>query len=518
MLTFVRLAVLSFVLAYTGASSFADPREHVFAYNPTNGIIGRIVHDMNGQTDEVSVLNSGTRENVKFNTTDWILDVEIPEEESRKPVVTLNYEKAYLSAKFPDGKYLLTLDPAGYRIADPSSFIPLRKRPRIENHQGKLENGEIVQVYGQLKDGRLWLAPLGNLKGYFREREGVIIFPTAAEIQEDTLDYIRESVASDFDGFNVSDLDLTDTAEFQLFRLYILTRFMESEEGFGRINKRTDDLLRFLSANSVIPRKLDLETVDLQMNSRRLRLRLMKPLESVFRGCLGQDCSTNTRFFRALEPAHLNFAIEEVPFKGLGQIEVILGKSADGEKKLAFLERVQSPKRLREYELRELILSVHAELRKAGYAMVMPEDLKVYTQVAHPISNNPGLQERLETMFAASFVKGHKHSGFNRNRDVLPNEDPRMLNMVAHHLREKGKPVYEMEPTPEAMQNHIDYASIVNPYRHLEDPRALLAWIRAKIVGLRSTQHSRDLSLTEESWKKIEAKIFTVPCEYKVTL
>jgi hypothetical protein len=520
MLTFVRLAVLSFLLAFASVASMAAGFDHNFVFNPRTGMIGRVVgldsSGTNGVAWPVTEVE-GEREKIRFDTTEWILDVELPKEEAFKPVVTFDFEKAAMAAKFPDGRYLLSMVKNGYRITTPDTFFPLRVRPRIDDHQGRLENGDLVQVKGLLKDGRLWVGTLGDPKGYFRAREGVVIFPTASELEQDSLELIQETVAQDFDGFNVRGLDLTDPTQFQLFRLYILTRFMKPNDGFRRINMRSDDLLAFFAAHPNLPPKLEVNTIDLQMGSRHLRLRQMEPLESVFRGCLGDDCSTDTRFFRALEPAHINFAIEEVPYKGLGQIEVILGKySYFPAKKLAFLERVQSSKNLRENELRALVISVYAEMKKAGYTLVMPKTLKTYTEVAHPISNSVGLQERLEAMFASSFVQGEEFNRFLRDKDVLPNGDAIMMNMVAHGLWQNRLPVYEIEPTPEALQDHLDHASIVQPYHQPTDLKAFLAKLRAKIALIPSGQKAHDLMISKDFFSSIEAKIFTSPCEYRV--
>lgn len=364
----------------------------------------------------------------------------------------------------------------------------------------------------------MWVtAPGQKSGGYFRERAGVVVVPNESEILENGIELLRQELEPLFEGFHVRGLDLNDPVQFQLFRIYVVNRFIGASGDFRSLDRQLESLLGFVSANK-IPEKLELNTVDIQAESRILRLRRLEPLESVFRGCLGQDCSTNTRFFRSLEPAHLNFAIEEVPYRGIGQIEIVLGKSKDGEgRKLAFLERVQSPKNLRVNELSDILTALYLEFAKKGYALVMPETLRDYVDARHPISNNPGVERRLKETIEQRFDLVRKHARFVRDADVLPNGDERLTNLVAHALGDLGRPVFELVPKPEAKMaygQHVKSAAGASFSPILYGP--LLAKVKKEIERIAQSKESRDLYLKPEFWKDLKAKLYASPCELRV--
>ena len=109
--------------------------------------------------------------------------------------------------------------------------------------------------------------------------------------------------------------------------------------------------------------------------SETFTLRTLSLQESPFRGCLGKDCSTETYFEKALDPAYLYFTLTDKDFISYGHITVVLGTAQNqkGETvKTAFVDKIQN---IPNHRIIPMLEGIRLNLTEPGYRLVLPKDV-----------------------------------------------------------------------------------------------------------------------------------------------
>lgn len=304
-------------------------------------------------------------------------------------------------------------------------------------------------------------------------------------------------------------LDLDSPDGRRLMWLYVMTR-LRARDMYreSSIAKFIEEIASFFKIYNVPdkPRWRSVQVIRAS-GSANLSLRLMARDEAPFRGCLGSDCSTGTRLERALEPAHLNFAIEEEPHKPIGQIEIVLGESEDGKKALAFLERVQSGSNLRTGELMGLVAGLHDVLRENGFTLVALSSLNDYSRLGHPISNFEIIQSRLKEALDNGFDQGQIHRGFRRYRDQFLVKDTKPYNLVADRVGVQGVDVRELHPLPPISKYHL--VTNAFPLERI-DPQPLNELLQLRLRGWASSASDK---VAPQVIREVTERLFPTDCE-----
>ena len=104
-------------------------------------------------------------------------------------------------------------------------------------------------------------------------------------------------------------------------------------------------------------------------------LRPLNLQESPFRGCFGQDCSTEGYFKTAFNPAYLYFTLTDRDFVSYGHITVVLGTAKDNKGqtvKTAFVDKIQAiPMDL----ILGMLEGLRQSLKEQGYRLALPKDV-----------------------------------------------------------------------------------------------------------------------------------------------
>ena len=117
--------------------------------------------------------------------------------------------------------------------------------------------------------------------------------------------------------------------------------------------------------------------------------------ESPFRGCLGQDCSTESYFTTAFDPDYHYFTLTDQFGFSEGQITVVLGEAKRGEitVKMAFLDKVQN---IPDSNLAEVIEAVRLSMINKGYILAIPNDLGYETGISNHQTTRKLLADHIE--------------------------------------------------------------------------------------------------------------------------
>ena len=147
-----------------------------------------------------------------------------------------------------------------------------------------------------------------------------------------------------------------------------LQRFLEVEYPTGSTkNENFSKILRSLEKDvENRPYTLGQETV--------LRVRPLSLQEAPFRSCLGgSDCSSQSYFFKALDPNFHYFTITDKSHKSSGHITVVLGTAEDPKGrsvKAAFVDKIQNvPNDM----LLPMLESLRLSLKEQGYKLALPK-------------------------------------------------------------------------------------------------------------------------------------------------
>jgi hypothetical protein len=253
-------------------------------------------------------------------------------------------------------------------------------------------------------------------------------------------------IYSFFDAIQAGEhLDLSNLAQRELFYIYL----KDYAVGYAvphEIKAALERLSDTLKANAVEPKRRwktwQFESVD----GRKMRLRPLSTWEAPFRSLWGADCSTRSRFLRALEPAHVFFAMEEKNYKRIGHMEIILSEGSLDGRPRAVLERFQSPRNLSEEDVALFLFAAHQSLQAEGYGLAAL-NISDYGDLGHPVSNVDALVKRISRAIDTEFLHHRIKEPFQRMRDKYPfSESPNQFVFVANEIEEKKSPVSALHP------------------------------------------------------------------------
>ena len=118
----------------------------------------------------------------------------------------------------------------------------------------------------------------------------------------------------------------------------------------------------------------DVQNSSYTVESRQVfRVRALSLQESPFRGCLGNDCSTDQYFDLALDPNFLYFTLTNEEIQSSGHITVVLGKAYSKKKKrlikIAFVDKIQE---VPQAVILPMLEAVRLSLEELGYRLGLP--------------------------------------------------------------------------------------------------------------------------------------------------
>ncbi len=361
------------------------------------------------------------------------------------------------------------------------------------------EMGTLLYLHAHVDENRVIVSQGQQSSAFLRSPKG-LIKNTEVVIQEERIvrvladQVFNELFAEIRQGRS---LDLRDPVQFDIFNMYASLQLTAGDKvDWQGFRQRLRKIQGFIEKHQIKPKEsLDLVQVT-TASGRRLQLRRLSLEEAPFRGCLGHDCSTNTRLLRALEPAHFHFIVEEIPFKPLGQIEVVRGFAEGGLQEYAFFERIQSSFNLRVGELGALLIGLSQTLEKRNIRFVMPKNLQIYVKKGgHSISNYPALEKRLEKALELYFVQSSTPIQFRRHKDLYMEEQEKEApyNLVAHGLERKKEPVYEMLRRFSALEGKAT-VQLVAPEEHFNPFSPTLLEQAKAVLKLEKNKSGHELS------------------------
>ena len=109
--------------------------------------------------------------------------------------------------------------------------------------------------------------------------------------------------------------------------------------------------------------------------NKTLRLRSLTLQEAPFRGCFGQDCSTEVYFNKALDPAYLYFTLTDSDFVSYGHITVVLGRAKNNKGdivKTAFVDKIQA---IPVDMILGMLEAIKNSLNEHGYKLALPKNV-----------------------------------------------------------------------------------------------------------------------------------------------
>lgn len=240
-------------------------------------------------------------------------------------------------------------------------------------------------------------------------------------------------------------INFFDNKQLAFLFLYVSTQMRHTQYYGNSLRILFEKLIEFAKRNPTLPAKPQLASLLITtLTGKKLRLRILPTSIAAFRGCLGDDCSSKTRLPRAFEPAHLNFAIEAVPYEPLGQVEIVLGRSENH--RIAFLERIQSPKNLKDFEIAGVLVGLHQLMHELGAQFsIIP--ISWYQKFGHPISNSLSVVKATsDAINDQNFIASRIIPHFVRDPDVLNNGDDGFFNLVAESISSQSGEVAELTP------------------------------------------------------------------------
>ena len=137
----------------------------------------------------------------------------------------------------------------------------------------------------------------------------------------------------------------------------------------------------FLKTEDIYSMLRSIEKETLQSSSYLLgyqtfRLRALSIQESPFRSCLGgSDCSSNTYFFKALDPNFTYWTLTDKDHKSSGQITVVLGKAEDEQGKrleVGFVDKIQNVPTER---IEPMLEGIRRSLKEKGYKLGLSQNV-----------------------------------------------------------------------------------------------------------------------------------------------
>ncbi len=372
-------------------------------------------------------------------------------------------------------------------------------RVRSAHEEVRDESGALLYLHAHVDENRVIVSRGQQSSAFLRSPKGLIESSEVVAQEERIVRVLADQVFNELfaEIRQGRSLDLRDLVQFDVFAMYASLQLTAGDKvDWQGFHQKLRKIQGFIETHQIKPKEsLDFVQVT-TASGRRLQLRRLSLEEAPFRGCLGYDCSTNTRLLRALEPAHFHFIIEEIPFKPLGQIEVVRGLAEDGQQEYAFFERIQSSFNLRVDELGALLIGLSQTLEKRNIRFVMPKNLQIYPKKGgHRISNYTALEKRLEKALDLYFIQSPTPIQFRRHKDLYmegqERDDP--YNLVAHGLERKKEPVFEMRPQVSALEGKATI-QLVAPRQHFNPLNPTLLKQAKDVLKLEKNKSDQELS------------------------
>ncbi len=145
-------------------------------------------------------------------------------------------------------------------------------------------------------------------------------------------------------------------------------------------------------------------------DSQTFRLRALSLQESPFRSCLGgSDCSSNTYFFKALDPNFIYWTLTDKEHRSLGQITVVLGEAQDerGERLLVgFVDKIQNVPRER---IAPMLEGIRRSLEEKGYRLGLPQDVGNHNGLSNGPATRKYIDKDLNSKLEKQFLEFTPH-------------------------------------------------------------------------------------------------------------
>ena len=111
-------------------------------------------------------------------------------------------------------------------------------------------------------------------------------------------------------------------------------------------------------------------------NSNTVRVRALSLQESPFRSCLGgSDCSSNTYFYKALDPHFYYFTTTDQNHRSSGQITVVLGKAQNERGSIVPIGFVDKIQNVQKEMILPMLEGIRLSLEEQGYQLGLPQDV-----------------------------------------------------------------------------------------------------------------------------------------------
>ena len=174
--------------------------------------------------------------------------------------------------------------------------------------------------------------------------------------------------------------------------------------------------------------KETLESSSSLVGSQTFRLRVLSLQESPFRSCLGgSDCSSNTYFFKALDPNFTYWTLTDKDYKSSGQITVVLGKAKDekGESlKVGFVDKIQNVPTER---VEPMLEGIRRSLEEKGYKLGLPQDVGNHNGLSNEQTTRDYIAKELNPKLKRKLLEFAPHENaynftnrFSRAYEKLP--------------------------------------------------------------------------------------------------
>ena len=273
----------------------------------------------------------------------------------------------------------------------------------LKNNNTKYKETNILNLYKALKIERKKQLSQ-NKEVYFISQALLDLIHTAAFSKKNILDGLKDK-----DSFVVLN-SLRQVLEYREHLALSLgfKSFMDFKDSLQL--KKTDK--NFYDTDKLESKIFDLERMverqePTHQSLKKYRVRALSLKDSPFRGCLGNDCSSNVYFETGLDPNFIYWTKTDQDFKSEGQITTVLGtaKNSKGQSvKIAFVDKIQN---FSDEELIPFLFAVKKSLKEHGYILALSPAIK------NPVglSNMVGLRNYVQTQILPE-LKGNLFKSF----------------------------------------------------------------------------------------------------------
>ena len=167
------------------------------------------------------------------------------------------------------------------------------------------------------------------------------------------------------------------------------------------------------------------------LGSRTFRLRALSLQESPFRSCLGfSDCSSQTYFFKALDPNFTYWTLTDKEHRSSGQITVVLGEAEKknslwkGKRlKVGFVDKIQN---VSTEKIEPMLEGIRRSLEEKGYKLGLPKDVGDENGLSNSLTTREYIEKEVNPKLGEKLLKFKPHensytfsNGYSRAYDNL---------------------------------------------------------------------------------------------------